>query len=81
MVQIWKLENIEHKSMKQISYSGKYSLSASRTHHSHAQFSFVVGDAYAFTGTQRSLSVLIASVLVIRLQRPTYSACIYGYID
>ncbi len=26
MVQICRLENIEHKSMKQVSYSGKYSL-------------------------------------------------------
>ncbi len=26
-VQICRLENIEHKSMKQVSYSGKYSLS------------------------------------------------------
>ncbi len=32
--------------MKQVSYSGKYSLSASRPHHSHLQFSFVVGDAF-----------------------------------
>ncbi len=31
-VQICRLENIEHKSMKQVSYSGKYSLSASRAH-------------------------------------------------
>ncbi len=36
------LENIEHKSMKQVSYSGKYSLSASRAHQCHLQFSFVV---------------------------------------
>ncbi len=43
MVQIRKLENIEHKSMKQVSYSGKYSLSAIRAHPSHLQFSFVVG--------------------------------------
>ncbi len=46
MVQICRLENIEHKSMKQVSYCGKYSLSAGRAHHSHLQFSFVVG--YAF---------------------------------
>ncbi len=45
MVQICRLENIEHKSMKQVSYSGKYSLSASKAHQSHLQFSFVVGDA------------------------------------
>ncbi len=31
-VQICRLENVEHKSMKQVSYSGKYSLSASRAH-------------------------------------------------
>ncbi len=43
MVQICRLENIKHKSMKQVSYSGKYSLSASRAHKSHLQFSFVVG--------------------------------------
>ncbi len=44
-VQICRLENIEHQSMKQVSYSGKYSLSASRAHQSHLQFrfSFVVG--------------------------------------
>ncbi len=41
-VQICRLENIEHKSMKQVSYSGKYSLSTSRDHQSHLQFSFVV---------------------------------------
>ncbi len=45
-VQICRLENIEHKSMKQVSYSGTYSLSASRTHQSHLQFSFVVGNAF-----------------------------------
>ncbi len=47
MVQICRLENIEHKSMKQVSYSGKYSLSASRAQHSHLQFPFVVGDAFS----------------------------------
>ncbi len=31
--------------MKQFSYSGKCSLSASRAHEYHLQFSFVVGDA------------------------------------
>ncbi len=36
-VQICRLENIEHKSMKQVSYSGKYSLSARRAHYSHLQ--------------------------------------------
>ncbi len=41
-----QLENIEHKSMKQVSYSGKYALSASRAHQSHLQFSFVVGNAF-----------------------------------
>ncbi len=46
-VQICRLENIEHKSMKQVSYSGKYSLSASGAHHSHLQFSFVVRDAFS----------------------------------
>ncbi len=38
---------MEHKSMKQVSYSGKYSLSATRAHHSHLQFSFLVGDAFS----------------------------------
>ncbi len=46
MVQICRLENIEHKSMKQVSYGGKYSLIVSRAHHSHLQFSFVVGDGF-----------------------------------
>ncbi len=46
MVQIYRLENIEHTRMKQVSYGGKYSLSASRAHHSHTQFSFLVGDAF-----------------------------------
>ncbi len=32
MVQICRLENIEYKNMRQVSYSGKYSLSASRAH-------------------------------------------------
>ncbi len=35
MVRICRLENKEHKSMKQVSYSGKYSLTASRAHQSH----------------------------------------------
>ncbi len=43
MVQICRFENIEHKNMKQVSYSGKYFLSAIRAHQSHLQFSFVVG--------------------------------------
>ncbi len=43
MVQVCRLENIEHKRMKQVSYSGKYSFSASRAHQSHLQFSFAVG--------------------------------------
>ncbi len=47
MVQTYRLENIEHKSIKQVSYSGKYSLSANRVHQSHARFSFVVGDAFS----------------------------------
>ncbi len=46
MVQICRLENIEHKSMKQVSYSRKYFLSGSRAHHSHLQFSVLVGDAF-----------------------------------
>ncbi len=46
MVQICGLENIEHKNMKEVSYSGKYSLSASRAHQPHLQFSFVVGDVF-----------------------------------
>ncbi len=41
-VQICRLENIEHKSMKQVSYSDKYSLSVCRAHLSHIQLSFVV---------------------------------------
>ncbi len=47
MVQTCSLENIEHKSIKQVSYSGKYSLSASRAHQCHVQFSFVVEDAFS----------------------------------
>ncbi len=47
MVQICRLEDIEHKRMKQVSYSGKYSLPARRVHHSHLQFSFVVVDAFS----------------------------------
>ncbi len=46
MVQLYGLENIEHKNMKQVSYSGKYSLLASRANQSHLQFSFVVGDIF-----------------------------------
>ncbi len=46
MVQIRRLENIEHQNMKQVSYRVKYSLSASRAHQSHLQFSFVVGDVF-----------------------------------
>ncbi len=42
-VQICRLKNKEHKSMKQASYNSKYSLSASRTHHSYPQFFFLVG--------------------------------------
>ncbi len=45
-VQIYRLENIEHKSMKQVSYSGKYSLSACRAHQSYLQFSFVVRNVF-----------------------------------
>ncbi len=47
MVQICRFENTEYKSMKQISFSGKYSLSDSRAHHSHLQFSFVIGDVFS----------------------------------
>ncbi len=46
MVQICRLENVEHKNMKQVSYSGKYSFSASRAHQSHLQFSFVAKDVF-----------------------------------
>ncbi len=45
-VQICRLENIEHESMKQVSHSGKYSLSASRAHQSYLRSSFVVGNAF-----------------------------------
>ncbi len=45
MVQICRLENIEHKSMKQVSYSGKFS--ACSSHHSHLEFSFAVEDAFS----------------------------------
>ncbi len=45
-VQICRLENIELKSMKQVSYSGEYSFSACRAHQSHLQFSFVVCDVF-----------------------------------
>ncbi len=40
------MQTIEHKSMKQVSYSGKYFFSASRAHQSHLQFSFVVWDVF-----------------------------------
>ncbi len=60
MVQICTLENIEHKSMKQVSYCGKYSLSASRAHQSHVQFSFVVGDAFSTIINDNLNSVLLA---------------------
>ncbi len=46
MVQICRLENIEHKSIKQVSYGGKYSVSASRANHSHVQVSFLVRDIF-----------------------------------
>ncbi len=46
MVQIGRIENVEHKNMKQASYSGKYSLSTSIAHQFHLQFSFVVGDVF-----------------------------------
>ncbi len=42
--------------MKQVSYGGKYSLSASRAHHSHLQSSFVVGDAYMYYMRSKSQS-------------------------
>ncbi len=45
-VQICRLEDIEHKSMKQVSYSGKYSFFACGDHQSHLQFSFVVRDVF-----------------------------------
>ncbi len=47
MVQICRLENMEHKSKKQVSYSGKYSLTASRANHYHLHSSFVVKDAFS----------------------------------
>ncbi len=47
MLQICRIENIEQKRMKQVSYSDKYSFSASRNHHSHLQFSFVVWDVFS----------------------------------
>ncbi len=46
MVQICRFKNIEHKSMKQVFYSGEYSLSAGRAHQTHLQFSFVGWDAF-----------------------------------
>ncbi len=42
MVQICRLENIEHKNMKQVSYSGKSQL----VELINLQFSFVVGDVF-----------------------------------
>ncbi len=48
-VQVCGLENIEYKSMKQVSYSGKYSFSVCRAHQSYLQFSFVVGNAFCPT--------------------------------
>ncbi len=63
MVQICRLENMEHKSMKQVSYSGKYSLSASRARHSYLQFSFVVGDAFSkLELSQRNKEKIFSSI-------------------
>ncbi len=55
MIQICRLENLEQKNMKQVSYSGRYSLSASRAHQSHLQFCFVVWDVFC----QRFLHVQV----------------------
>ena len=46
------LHHIEHKSMKQVSYSDEYSLSASTAHHSHLQFSFVIDQKYGDKGLE-----------------------------
>ncbi len=45
-MQICRLNNIEYKSMRQVSYSSKNSLLASGAHHSYLQFSFVVRNAF-----------------------------------
>ncbi len=64
MVQIRRHENIEHKSMKQVYYCGKYFFSACRAHQSHLQFSFVVRDGFC----QRFLRV---GVLKYKKRFPT----------
>ncbi len=46
-MQLCRFEKIEQESKKQVSYCGKYSLSAGRAHHSHLRFSFVVWDAFS----------------------------------
>ncbi len=55
--------------MKQVTLSGKYSLSASRAHQSHLQFSFVVGmlSVHAFYTCRYLIIVEKAS----RLQKRT----------
>ncbi len=58
MVQICRPENIEYKSMKQVSYSGKYFLSASRAHHSFLQFSFIFEDAFCQSHIEKQVVVL-----------------------
>ncbi len=65
MLQICRLENIEHKKMKQVSYSGKYFLSASKAYHSHLQYSFLVGDAFCAFYMCRYL--IIVYVVIIYL--------------
>ncbi len=57
--------------MKQVSYSGKYSLSASRAHKSHLQFAFVVGDAFC----PRFLHVTIATETRLSAQNQFFFFC------
>ncbi len=68
MVQTCRLENIEHKSMKEPPYSNKYSLWASRAHQSYLQLSFVVRDAFC----PRFLHVLVFNppVTISQSDRP-----------
>ncbi len=45
--------------MKQVSYSGKYSRSASRAHQSHLQFSIVARDAFCTAFYMRRYLIIV----------------------
>ncbi len=58
--------------MKQVSYSGKYSLSASRAHQSYLQFSFVAGNALVVIQIFKFVSVQYyqLSISIIDIEFP-----------